>query len=412
MRKFLFILLTLLTPQVLAQGVDLIELTDPAGDDWGDGSLIYPTRNDYAKGDLDLRKLKIRRDDGGFWFDAEFANPIRDPSLATTGVGPESIAASARRGFYSFNIDIYVDMDRKPGSGNQFTLPGRKVRIAPAYAWERAVILTPRPETMRSELLDALSRQFPDRTTAEAEASIDLSIFFAKRVRIRGRTVSFFVPKEFFAGSDGTDWAITALITGAKAFDRLSLGLLPSSRTPLEELDLGVMQPQQGRPADTFGYDGGVSPSPVVDALLPSAQHQTALLSGKSPLTGMSWGRHAANEMASAPKVIPVQPTVTSAATVKDESFFSNPFGSLRRLLGNEPASQVLRNGPVAPVQNFLDQSATGVPASAVAGQPAAASATPLPFAERLRTLQKLYEQKLIDEAEFKSQRQRILNQL
>lgn len=408
MRKFFLILLTLLTPQVLAQGVGLIELTDPAGDDWGDGSLIYPTRNDYAKGDLDLRKLKIRRDEDGFWFDAEFADPIRDPSLATTGVGPESIATSARRGFYSFNIDIYVDVDRIPGSGNQFTLPGRKVRIDPAYAWERAVILTPRPETMRSELLDALSRQFPDRATAEAAASIDLSIYFAKRVRVRGKIVSFFVPKEFLGGSGGTDWAITVLVTGAKAFDRLSLGLLPSSRTPLEELDLGVMQPQPGRPADTFGYDGGVPPSPVVDALLPTAQHQSALLSGKLPLTGMSWGRHAAHEMASAPKVVPVQPTMSSAATAKDESFFTNPFGSLRRLLGDDPARPIPGKGPVAPVQSFLDQSAAGIPGSAVAGQPAA----PPPFAERLKTLQKLYDQKLIDEAEFKMQRQRILNQL
>ena len=401
MRKFLLILLTLLTPQVFAQEVGLIELADPAGDDWGDGSLIYPARNDYAKGDLDLRKLGIRRDDDGFWFDAEFANPIRDPSLATTGVGPESIATSARRGFYSFNIDIYVDLDRMPGSGNQFTLPGRKVRIDPAYAWEKAVILTPRPETMRSELLDALSRQFPDRTTAEAEASIDQSIFFAKRVRIRGKTVSFFVPKGFMGGSDGTDWAVTALITGAKAFDRLSLGLLPSAKTPLEELDLGVMQPQQGRPADTFGHDGAVTPLPVVDALLPTAQHQSALLSGKLPLTGRSWGRHAANEMATSPRAIPVRPSVTAAASAKEESFFSNPFGSLRRLLGNEPATPAQRNGPVAPVQNFLGQPATGAP-------PAAAP----PFAERLQTLQKLYEQKLIDEAEYKSQRQRILNQL
>ena len=102
----------------------LVTISDPSGDDRGDGTLIYPQRADFKPGDLDLLQLKISRDDEGFWFDAMFRNPIRDPGSSHEAVSSESLANFARKGFYQFNLDIYVDTDRVKGSGNTFTLPG------------------------------------------------------------------------------------------------------------------------------------------------------------------------------------------------------------------------------------------------------------------------------------------------
>ena len=199
----LFIALMLPIMNAWAARQPLLTVIDPPGDDFGSGTLGYPQRADFQTGDLDLLQFQLGRDEEGFWFEATFKNPIRDPAGVPNSVGAESLDNFARKGFYQFNIDVYVDTDREKNSGNTFTLPGRHVQIDPAYAWEKAVILTPRPELMRQQLLEALAEQFPERGSAQNEASVDLSIYFPTRIRVRGKSVAFFVPASFFSGSDG-----------------------------------------------------------------------------------------------------------------------------------------------------------------------------------------------------------------
>ena len=64
----------------------------------------------------------------------------------------------ARFGFYNLNLDIYIDTDRVPGSGGVTMLPGRLAEIDPATAWEKAIILTPRPHDAQAELKRMLCR--------------------------------------------------------------------------------------------------------------------------------------------------------------------------------------------------------------------------------------------------------------
>ena len=366
----------------------LATISDPSGDDRGDGSLIYPQRTDFKTGDLDLLQLKISRDENGFWFEAMFRNPVRDPAAVIDAVSSESLANFARKGFYQFNLDVYVDTDRVKGSGNTFTLPGRHVRIDPEYAWEKAVILTPRPELMRQQLLSALAEQYPERTRTETEASVDQSMYFPTRIRVRGKSVSFFVPAGFFAGSNGNDWAVTALVTGALTTIPADLSLFPSAKTPLEKLQLGVMQPETGHPRDTFGY-AGVMPSPVVDMLSPSADQQMRQLAAGDDLTGVSWGPHAVNDI--------VAPAAAALATGHKS---------------DAPAAAK----PVVPIGSLLqptqaaDKPAAGLPASAKPEK--AAPLVEQNIAARLKALQQLLDQKLIDESEYKQQKLRILNDL
>lgn len=345
----------------------LVTIDDPAGDDYGAGSLIYPQRADFQAGDLDILKLQISRDTAGFWFEATFKNPIRDPEGVLNAMnGPEEpLSSFARKGFYQFNIDIYVDTDRVSGSGNTFTLPGRQVTIDHDYAWEKAVILTPRPELMREQLLDALAEQFPRRAAADNEAQVDRSIFFPTRIKVHGRSIAFFVPAAFFGGSDGSDWAVTAFVTGAMTAIPADFTLLPTSKTALERLPLGVMQPALGHPRETFGYGSGL-PAPVVDLLCESASQQSSLLRAHDDLRGMAWGTHAA-----APVVAGATPVTTFA------SLFA------------EPAADV------------------AVPASAPVSSP-----SPESIANRLQTLQDLLDRKLITGEEYRQQKQRILNEL
>lgn len=350
-------------------------LNDPAGDDNGNGSLILPQRNDYQQGDLDLVQLQISRDDEGYWFEATFKNPIRDPAHAFSAVGGEPLSNVARKGFYQFNLDIYIDTDRVPGSGNTFTLPGRKMSVDAAYAWERAVILTPRPEAIRSRLLDALQLKSASRAKEDIAADLDRSVFFPTQVRARGKSVIFLVPAKFMALADAGSWAVTAFVTGAKTDLGVSLSLLRGSTGDPDELDLGVMQPAAGRPRDTFGFDGRVAALPVVDLLLPSPGRQSELLSRANDLPGVAIG---AIEPAARAVEAAAPPRAAAAASATP---------ALKELM--QPARRA--EPPTA-------------------GESAAAARPSI--AERLETLQQLFDRKLITEAEFREQRRRILNEL
>jgi hypothetical protein len=289
MRLFLLgLIFPLLTAGVSERQVAI--LTDPAGDDNGNGALVYPQREDFQPGDLDLLSLRIVRVGDAYRFETTFRNPIRDPASVAGDVGPESLAQFTRRGFYAFNLDIYIDQDRVAGSGNTYALPGRRVSIDESHAWEKAVILAPRPELMRRQLIATVAETEGERPAGDVAKRIDRSIAFPTQIRVRDRTVSVVVPAAFLAGGrPDTDWSITAFVTGAKTSIEANFDVFHSPGTAIERLPLGVMQPKPGRPRDTFGYSGVVAPVPVIDLLAPAPLKQEERLSGGAALAGVTW---------------------------------------------------------------------------------------------------------------------------
>lgn len=338
-------------------------LDDPAGDDHGNGALVYPQRAGFAPGDLDLLSVRITRTDDAYRFEATFRNPVRNPASMAGDVGPEPLAYFARRGFYAFNLDIYIDQDRVKGSGNTYTLPGRGVNVDAAYAWEKAVILTPRPELMRKQLIDAVVDSEGARDPDEVAKRIDTSILFPTEVQVRGRTIAFSVPAAFLSGErSDSDWSITAFVTGAKTSIEADVDLFRSPGTALQRLTLGAMQPKPGHPRDTFGYSGASVPVPVVDLLAPAPLKQQELLSGTAALVGVTWAASGAAAAA----------------------------------------------GSGSPVTNL-----TSVPPPTSATQkPDAGSSQRGGIAERLRTLNELRAQGLISEEEYQDLRGKILAEL
>ena len=357
------LLLSLVFPMLTAWAAEheVATLNDPAGDDNGNGALVYPRRQDFQPGDMDLLSLRIVRTDDAYRFEATFKNPIRDPASVAGDVGPESLSYFARRGFYAFNLDIYVDQDRVNGSGNTYTLPGRHVSIDESHAWEKAVILTPRPELMRQQLIDAVAESEGARKPDEVAKRIDGSIFFPTDIQVRHRTVSFIVPAAFLAGGrPDTDWAITAFVTGAKTSIEADLDLANSPSTAFQRLPLGVMQPKSGRPRDTFGYSGFTAPVPVVDLLAPAPLKQQELLSGTAALMGVTWTASGATAAAGSGS------PVTSLTSVQSPT-------------------------PPAPNSTSIQRGS---------------------IAERLRTLNELRAQGLVSEEEYQELRRKMLSEL
>ena len=197
-------------------------VADPTGDDHGDGMMTYPLSGDFEPGTLDMVAFGAKQKGNGTLFEVTFARPVKRPPARTIDAGGTQINQVAKLGFYEFNIDIYIDTDRKPGSGALNALPDRHAGIASANAWERAVILTPRPsetqQALKAMMLRDLRREKRSEGTRLAQNQIealrrDIStdvesrVFFPTRVYVAGRKISFFVPNDFLGGPARSDWA-------------------------------------------------------------------------------------------------------------------------------------------------------------------------------------------------------------
>ena len=459
--------LALLQPfAATAQTAPLLSISDPEGDDVGDGSLVYPRDSAFAAGDLDLRSLRVFADGSNLRFEATMRNNIRHPGTARgPGMGSEDLSVFARRGFYAFNIDIYVDTDRIAGSGNTVSLPGRRATIDPAHAWEKVIVLTPRPELMERMLFDALQEASP-ASAADIEATTKASVFFATDIRVRGRTISFNVPGTFLDAKTLAASSLTAMVTLAKLSVETEVSLFgkPSSKA-IERLALGVAQPEAGRPLFAMGYVGDRAPATsVVDMITPDARQQALQLARGAVLTGLNQGNQfGLSQTLAAPAAnLPAPGTGAGAGAVASNqasprgSWFSKALGSLAGLVGLEvvAATPAAAAAPVKGVatqsmQSLMTPSAAAAstsvatpaltPSTASSARPAATAAvaaaapaaivrgTPQTAAERarprdaayfeeqemrLRTLERLRKSGLITEAEFQQKRADVVEGL
>lgn len=269
-------------------------LTDPRGDDHGSGRLVYPLSPDFAQGDLDLVRLTATRLPGGTQFEAEMARPIRTPERRTVDAVGTQLDQIAKLGFYTFNIDIYVDTDRSAGSGSTTTLPGRGVLIDPASAWEKVIALTPDPEAARSELKRIVVRDERRREQSEGrkgiieeeqrmelQGSVDEFVYFPTQVRVSGRTISFFVPDSFLGGAAQSDWSYVVAVSGADVVNRLDQQNRFLSRNDEAE-SLLILPVTTGRPTDRFGgaLQNDTYMPPLVDIIVAPGEEQKTVLSG------------------------------------------------------------------------------------------------------------------------------------
>lgn len=381
-------LIQLLVQQPSIAADEIFRLVDVRGDDFGAGDLVYPNRDDFQQGSLDLEWLSARAANDGTWFRARMGREIASPRGRVTDVGGEALESLARHDFYTFNLDLYIDSDRIAGSGQTATLPGRVVDVHRDNAWERAVILTPRPDVARAwymlhlgQVREAELRAEKGKVErvdiaaidAEIEREIDRSYFFPNRIRVRGREIEFFVPDAFLDGPARKEWCYTALVTGADVEQpgRL-LNVSPGG------FMLMAMPLAPGRSADRFGIvnRGDLNQPPVVDVLAPDVESQKRALSDYDV---------AAPRFATVPGISPAEQAVLLAHTPS---------------VTDGPARSAGGDGDVAPV-----------PAAATPVEPATPDARP-DISTRLKTLDALRQDGLVSEDEYWQLRRGILSEI
>lgn len=277
----------------------IFELTDPRGDDAGDGTIRYPLNYyDLKPGALDIVALSAKAVDGGTEFEATFAKPVVQPDRRIIDIGGGNLNDVARYGFFQQNLDIYIDTDRVPGSGGLNTLPGRNASIAPDSAWERVVCLTPRPNETRSTLKRLLLAQLRDeldkgtamsqeevaKVRASLPADIEDHVFFPTRVRVVGSKIRFFVPDLFLGGKAKADWSYVIFTSGADIDSRFDLP--DSVPTSARAENMAILPIAPGGAPDRFGgkRDDDYTQPPILDLIVPPGERQESILRAYDPV--------------------------------------------------------------------------------------------------------------------------------
>ena len=361
---------------------ELFSLEDLKGDDSGTGALIYPNREDLQPGDLDLVRFSAERRADGVWFAVEMAQPVRSPIGRVTELGQTPIDRIARDGFYTFNVDVYIDTDRIAGAGNSATVPGRGVTVDRNFAWERAIVLTPRSEIARTMLQMYFDDEYQAQVLAEkgqvskedlksvesrSEKIVTEQYFFPGKVRVAGRKVEFLVPTEFLGGVPEQSWAYTVIVTGADLEQTGRAGQISPARPTMMTMSVarGVRWSQWG-----IRSDADEATPPVVDILSPDPDTQPTVLTSYDMVAG---------RLAAVPGV---------AADGKEA------VAATGKPLTMEQAARI---------DTAADSAAAGT-------APASIEKRTVPA--RLRTLNQLLEDGLITQAEYNELRRKILAEL
>jgi hypothetical protein len=263
-------------------------LTDPVGDDHGDGELLLPGKGEPGPGELDLVALRAYPGPDGLELEAEFARPIRRPDVRVIAPTGETLEDASPLGFWTFNLDLYVDLDRVPGSGRTDTLPGRLAVIAPETAWERVICLTPRPAEARARLA-GMWRDAAERRLAEAKTSIggaeaaaleqslrkeaEEKVWFPRQAAISGPRIRFSVPAAFLPPDAAARAAWVAVVTAATPDQRVDVQALMGRASTAGLFNLGV---GAGVQLDRLGGGRINDPDqpPTVDVLLDGSQEE------------------------------------------------------------------------------------------------------------------------------------------
>lgn len=164
---------------------------DPVGDDYGSGTLRYPTHPAFHphRGLYDLQRFAVLLEGDHVYFDLTFGQ-VTNPF-------------SAPEGFYHQRIDIYIDSVPGEGSVEPFQ-PGPRVTFHPAYAWDFRLRVAPFGGTRLQSYRDGAN-------------SPGLSRGLSARVQDDGRTIRVSVPVSVL-GVPQPGWRYYVLVGGYDHF--------------------------------------------------------------------------------------------------------------------------------------------------------------------------------------------------
>jgi hypothetical protein len=274
------------------------DVSDPKGDDKGGGRYEYPTSFQGRFGFLDITRFRVL-DAGRFVaFEVEFRRPIsrtrRDGSTEA-------------KNYWLQLVDIYIDQDGKPDSGNSWSLPGRNIVFEENSGWEKVVLVTPGYSRTVIEMLRHRSSE-PELMHARND------VIIPERVYPQGYRLKVMVPKSRLGGEPQAHWG----------YQVLALGYNPAN---LAHKQLQNMQVQRFADENNFGGGDNYQGDPnVIDLLAPSKQTQYRWLSNYASRQYREANRYAVVPMlrtqavSPSPRFAPPDRTTSAPGPVRDPS--------------------------------------------------------------------------------------------
>ncbi len=215
----------------------VLQVQDPEEDDYGPGTITYPTDGVFKPGVFDVTAFSVGYDETNVVFRLQFRGPLENVWDSPYGLSLQT-------------VDIYIDQDG-PDSGARRLLPGRNAALNPDHAWDYAIwvegwepgIYVP-GETEPQQVAGVIPETIVDPGLAQ---------------------LTIKVPQEVL-GDDPASWAYAVTVLSQDGF--------PST---------GVWRVRDVEPAATQWKFGGApddaSHTRIIDLVWPVAGQQEALLS-------------------------------------------------------------------------------------------------------------------------------------
>ena len=172
---------------------------DPRKDDKGPGKYRYPTASIYKKGDFDMTRFVVKDRGSSVEFRIYLRNRIKDVWKSKSWGG---------NGFSTQFAQIYIDMDRKPGSGKRYGLPGLNIQFPRSAYWDRVILVSPQGRTRLKMEINLKARRYKSR------------IIIPSVTRAQGKALIVVVPKSALGGSPSKSWAWQVVIQSNEGYPR------------------------------------------------------------------------------------------------------------------------------------------------------------------------------------------------
>ncbi len=192
-----------------------VMLEDPANDDHGPGTYVYPKDQVFRPGVFDIVAFSAGYDDENVIFRIQFRGPVDNVWGSPNGLSVQA-------------IDIYIDVDG-PQNGARLMLPGRNAALTPNFGWDYAIWA---------------EGWTPGIYAPSAEGPVKIDSGFSIVTNPGQRRVTISVPRRLIAG-DPTTWAYAVVVGSQEGYPAAGVWRLREVLPEAEQWRIG------GGPQDT-----------------------------------------------------------------------------------------------------------------------------------------------------------------